>query len=133
IWAKELFGRKSACLAAALWSFCPSALANAALVTPDSGAACLFAATLFVCWRFSNRPTWRGATLAGALLGLAQLTKFTSLLSCPLCIATWLIVRVRNPVAPRVPWRTALGQWGCAIVVGLVVLNGGYFCAGTFK
>src|SRR5579863_5567301 len=96
LWANDLFGRKSACLAAALWSLCPTALANAALVTPDSGAACLFVAALFICWRFANRPTWRTATFFGVILGLAQLTKFTSLLLYPLCIATWFIARVRN-------------------------------------
>ncbi len=133
LWANELFGRNSACLAAALWSFCPAALASAALVTPDSGATCLFVAALFVCWRFANRPTWRNAWLVGALLGLAQLTKFTSLLLYPLCIALWLIVRVQNPAVPRVPWRRSWGQWSCAFVVSLVVLNGGYFFAGTFK
>lgn len=133
IGANQLFGMKSACLAAALWSFCPTALANAALVTPDSGATCLFVATLFCCWRFSNRPTWRNAMLVGVLLGLAQLTKYTSLLLFPLCVASWLIIRVRNLAAPCVAWRTALGQWSGVIIVGLVVLNGGYLFEGTFK
>jgi hypothetical protein len=133
LWAGDLFGRKSACLAAALWSFCPTALAHAALVTPDAGAACLFLATLFNCWRFSNRPAWRSAFLFGMLLGLAQLTKFTSLLLYPLCIAAWFIIRVRNETTLAVPWRTALGQWGCAIVVSLIVLNGGYLFEGSSR
>jgi hypothetical protein len=133
LWADELFGHQSACLAAALWSFCPHALANAALVTPDSGAACLFLATLFSSWRFSNRPTWSRAVLFGVLLGLAQLTKFTNLLLFPLVFATWWIVRVRNAATTRVPWRTALGQGGCVVVVGFAVLNGGYLFAGSFR
>lgn len=133
IWANELFGPKSAFLAAALWSFCPTALAHAALVTPDSGASCLFVTTLFFAWRYSSRPTWRRAMLFGTILGLAQLTKFTSLLLYPLCVGVWLIVRVRNPAAARVPWRSALGQWGCVVVASLVVLNGGFFFEGSFE
>ena len=133
LWADELFGHQSACLAAGLWSFCPTALANAALVTPDSGAACLFVTTLFYCWRFSNRPTRGRAALVGVLLGLAQLTKFTNLLLFPLCIATWWIVRARNAAKIRAPWRTALGQWGCTIVVSFIVLNGGYCFEGSFQ
>jgi len=133
LWANELFGRKSACLAAALWSLCPTALANAALVTPDAGAACLFVATLFVSWRFANLPTWRSATIFGALLGLAQLTKFTSLLLYPLCIAAWFVIRGRNRAVPVVTWQTTLGTWSWAIVVSLVVLNGGYLFHGSFQ
>src|SRR5436190_2857028 len=133
LWSNELFGQKSACLAASLWSFCPTALANTALVTPDSGTTCIFAATLFLCWRYSNRPSWRRATLVGAVLGLAQLTKFTSLLLYPLCIATWLIVRAWNPTAPRAARGTVLGQWSCAIVASLLLLNAGYLFEGSFQ
>jgi hypothetical protein len=90
-------------------------------------------ATLFACWRFSNRPAWRSAILFGVVLGMAQLTKFTSLLLYPLCIAAWFIIRVRNETTMAVPGRTALGQWGCAIATSLAVLNGGYLFEGSLR
>ncbi len=133
VWASALFGKKSACLAAALWSFCPTALANAALVTPDAGATCLFVATLFCGWRYSNRPTWRGAVLVGLLLGLAQLTKFTSLLLYPLCVAIWFVIRPRNPAIVAARWRSTMGQWGLACLASLVVLSAGYLFQGTLE
>jgi hypothetical protein len=132
VWARELFGMKPACLAAALWTFCPTALANAALVTPDVGATCLFTATLFASWRFAKAPGWRRTAIMGVVLGLAQLTKFTNLLLYPLCVATCLVVRVRNPdVAPARPL-TVLGQMTVAAIASIGLLNAGYFCRGSF-
>ncbi len=132
VWASELFGMRSACLAAALWSFCPTALANAALVTPDMGATCLFTGTLYACWLFSKAPTWRGTAILGALLGLAQLAKFTNLLLYPLCLATWFVARVRNPdVAAARPLKV-LGQMTIAAIVSIGVVNAGYLFRGSF-
>jgi hypothetical protein len=132
LWAKELFGMKSACVAAALWSFCPTALANAALVTPDTGATCLFIGTLYACWRCTKAPSWRRSAIVGVLLGLAQLAKFTNLLLYPLCLATWFIARVRNPdVTPARPLKV-LGQMTLAAVVSIAVLNAGYLFRGSF-
>jgi hypothetical protein len=132
IWARDLFGMKSACLAVALWSFCPTALASAALVTPDAGATCLFTAALYGCWRFSNAPGWRWAVLLGAFLGLAQLAKFTNLLLYPLCIVTWFLVRARRAdIAPVRPWN-ALRQMIAGAILSVVVLNAGYLFRGSF-
>jgi len=133
VWAKQLFGSGSACLAASLWAFCPNALAHAALVTPDAGAACLFTATLYAAWYFSKRPTWSRAVLLGALLGAAQLTKFTSLLLYPLCVAAWLIIRVRNRGILWEPRGRLLFQWLLAFAVSLVVLNLGFLFRGSFE
>ncbi|HLJ11392.1 MAG TPA: glycosyltransferase family 39 protein [Planctomycetaceae bacterium] len=133
VWANELFGAKSACLAVAVWCCCPTALAHAALVTPDMGATCLFTASLFFCWRFSNRPAGRGAFILGTLLGLAQLAKFTNLLLFPLCAATWFIVRARNSAVIRRSWKTNLTQAICAAAIAAAVLNAGYFFRGSFS
>lgn len=134
LWAKQLFGSRSACLAAALWAFCPNALAHAALVTPDAGAACLFTATLYTTWHFSKHPNWSRALLLGALLGAAQLTKFTSLLLYPLCAAGWFMVRVRNDRAVMAePGRRILLHWFLAVAVSFFVLNLGFLFRGSFQ
>lgn len=133
VWAYELFGMKSACLAAALWAFCPTALANAALVTPDMGAAFEFTCTLFFCWRFAKHPNWRRAAGLGILLGLAQLTKFTNLLLYPLCAMTWLVVRVGSCDVSPATWKKQLGNWCLLVAVSLGVLNAGYLFRGSFE
>lgn len=132
-WANGLFGPKSALLVAALWAFCPTALAHGALVTPDMGGTCLFAGALFCTWRFANRPTWANALAVGVLLGLAQLAKFTNLLLFPLCVATWILVRVRCRTVPVAGWRDALGRWVVAAALSLAVLNAGYLFHGSFS
>ena len=38
-WARDLYGERSALLAAALWCFCPTLIGNAELMTPDVGGA----------------------------------------------------------------------------------------------
>lgn len=133
LWANALFGTRSACLAAVLWSCCPTALAHGALVTPDMGCTCLFASTLFASWRFSRDPGWRRAAILGILLGLAQLTKFTSLLLYPLCVVTWFVVRWRQRGTATIDWRKVVAQWAAVFVLSLTVLNAGYLFHGSFR
>ena len=107
LWSRDLFNDKAACLTAGLWAFCPTALANAPLVTPDAGGCCLFVATLYAAWRFARRPDARSAGLAGLVLGLAQLAKFTNLLLVPLVIVVWRLGREPTRADPPIPWPSA--------------------------
>jgi hypothetical protein len=132
LWSREFFNDKTACLTAALWAFCPTALANAPLVTPDAGGCCLFIATLYAAWRFARRPDVRTAGLAGLLLGLAQLAKFTNLLLIPLVIVVWWLAREPTRTDPPIPWRRRLGPWLAIGAISLLVLNLGYLFQGTF-
>lgn len=132
VWASVTFGKGAACVAAALWSFCPTALAHGALVTPDMGATCLLLATLLAAWRFSHHPTWRQGLLLGVLLGLAQLTKFTCLLLYPLCVFSWLVIRLRQAGVVPIGWRAAIARCGCVLVLSVAVLNAGYLFRGSF-
>jgi hypothetical protein len=133
VWAKQLFGRGAACLAASLWAFCPNALAHGALVTPDAGTACLFTATLFSAWQFSKRPGWSRAVCLGILLGAAQLTKFTCLILYPLCCLAWFVVRFRNWDLPEEHIGKTLAKWMTVGLMSLVVLNSGCLFRGSFR
>jgi len=100
LWARELFGPASGLVALALWTFCPNAIAHAGLVTTDMGGTSLgFVATYFF-WRYLRQPTWPRAGVAGLLLGLAQLAKFSSLLLYFIWPVVWLawIAAHRRPV-----------------------------------
>ena len=75
--AGALYGPYAARLALVIWCFSPTVLANAAMVTPDLGAAaCGLAATLFF-HRWLNKGNWASAIWCGLWLGLALLTKST--------------------------------------------------------
>lgn len=142
-WSRALFGARAAVLTVALWTCCPTVLAHAALVTPDVGGACLFTATLYTWWRFSRQPSWTGALLAGVVMGLAQLAKFTNVLLYPLALVVWLLTS-REPMlhqadAARPPGKSlaracragSCGQVAGIILISVVVLNAGYLFHGT--
>lgn len=142
VWAARLFGGPSALLTTALWAFCPNAIANAALITPDAGGACLFVATLYAAWSWGTRPGWRPAATTGLLLGAAQLAKFTNLLLVPLAVLVWLLasrdVISARPAGPSEskfnvpPVRRRIGELLVAGLVSLVVLNAGFLFRGSF-
>ena len=87
LWSRALFGPGGGLLSLALWSFCPNVLAHSRLITTDVPAAAIMTAAMFIYWRYLKRPTWKRATAAGLLLGLAQATKFSALILGPV----WLL------------------------------------------
>ena len=76
-WSRALYGTPAAFIALTLWCFCPNILGNAALITPDCGAAALGVASGCCFWRWLRDARWTSALLAGLTLGLAELTKST--------------------------------------------------------
>lgn len=132
LWSRALFGDKAALLAAGLWTFCPTAVANGALVTPDAGGCCLFVATLYAAWRWARHRDWRSAGLTGVLLGLAQLAKFTNLLLVPLVfVVAWLGCERAQSVGSN-SWQRRLCGWLAVGAVSLAILNAGYIFQGSF-
>ena len=80
LWARQLYGQGAGLLAAALVGLEPNILAHARLITPDATLACWWLVSLALWWRYLERGG-AGRLLLGALaLGLALLTKYTSLL-----------------------------------------------------
>jgi len=141
-WSQDLYGGAAGLLAVSLWCFSPLVLANAQMITPDIGSASLgvLAAFMFNKW-LSDRATDL-ALLAGILLGLAQLTKFTWIILFGLWPLLWLLYfvsshRQTGQAAVRgLPWRAALrwpeaGQLTLILLLSLVVINVGYAWEGT--
>lgn len=132
LWGRDLFGSRAGLLSAVLWVFCPFVLANAQMITPDTGAASLGSVACFLFWRWIRRPRWILAVAAGTLLGLAGLTKLTWVILPAIWLTSWLMVIVRNP------GRTvAVSSWGqfrqliITFLVALYVVNAGYGFEGT--
>ncbi|MBN1845948.1 MAG: TIGR03663 family protein [Sedimentisphaerales bacterium] len=126
---------------------CPGALVSA-LLTALSPAMVFYSRyyiqeTLLVCftfglivavWRYSRRPHWGWALLAGVCLGLMHATKETFLIAA-FCLAaaagaSWLWYRKTHPQTPPLRSRCRLGHLAAGLLAGVVVsvlLFSGFF------
>ena len=127
-WSTRLYGRAGGLLSLALWCLCPNVLAHARLVTGDVAGATMGLAATFAFWSYLRRPTWRAAVLAGVLLGLAELTKFSLLLLYAYWPLMWLArLAIERDFAgwPRRLARDA-GQGVAIVAISLGVIAAGY-------
>ena len=132
-WARRLFGDRGGLLSLALWCLCPNILAHARLITSDVGATSLGVAATYAFWRYLHQPTWKRAALAGLVLGVAQLSKFSLLLLYPLWPMLWIIFEVAKS-GIRLPIRTvfrATGQGAMIVAASVLTINLGYGFEGT--
>ena len=79
LFARDLYGTGAGLLAAALCAFDPNILAHGRLATTDLGLTCFVLWAVWAYRRLTRTPTAGNLPLAGALLGLALLTKFSGL------------------------------------------------------
>lgn len=134
LWMRSLCGgamagEVAATTALALFVFEPNLLAHGRLVTTDAGAA-FFSLATFVCLErclaAGTASTRRWAIGAGASLGLALLSRFSSLLLVPLMLCAALIDR-------RTPAGTRALHVAIALLIAVIVVNLGYgFTGGLF-
>jgi hypothetical protein len=150
VWSRSWYGERAALISVLLWTCCPTALANSAIVTHDLALAAFWTMTLLALARFAEQPTWRRAILFGVLLGLTPLTKLTGLILVPLSVVLWFVLSLgagkqRNspeakligvdPATLQLPAsgrsRTTFLQWVVALSVSLAVINACYLFRGT--
>jgi Dolichyl-phosphate-mannose-protein mannosyltransferase len=127
-WSRRLYGNLGGLLSLCLWVFCPNILAHCRLITTDMGSTALGVAATFVFWLYLRSPTWRRAAVAGAMLGLAELTKFSMLLLYAVWPLLWLVRLVL--VTPRRD-RVRRGMVGAAhgflvAAISILVIDAGY-------
>lgn len=132
-WGAELYGTAAGLLALLLWCFSPNILAHAELVTPDIPATSLGVAASYAFWRWLKIPTWWGAIIAGLVLGLAELTKFTWIILFglwPLLWIAWMIADRRSSTLQH-HFIQQGGQLALQLLLALYVINLGYGFEGT--
>jgi len=143
-WGRDLWGPGGGLLGASIWALDPNLLAHAGLVTTDMGATVAMFGAMYAFRRWLRSPTWGRATVAGGVLGLAQICKFSCLILYPLFAALAVIRWSARPRAghghtgPDEADRQADG-WGlrravqCAAMLGLslFVINLGYGFEGS--
>jgi hypothetical protein len=91
LWSRRLCGDAAGVLAAALFAFCPTMLANGALVTSDMTATCMFLAAVTAFWGMAHRLTPGRVLGFGLLLGLLCVSKFSAPLIAPMCALLWAV------------------------------------------
>lgn len=134
-WSSRLYTRVGGLLSLALWCFCPNVLAHARLVTSDIAGSALAVGATLTFWGYLRQPTWRRAILAGVMLGLAQLAKFSLILLYAYWPLLWLVgVILKRDFAA---WPRNLGRdflQGLAIVtISLATIDAGYGFEGVGK
>ncbi|MGH0032439.1 MAG: ArnT family glycosyltransferase [Myxococcota bacterium] len=125
VWSRELFGERAAAGATALFLLSPTLLAHGHLATLDvASTLAILASALALRWACARGGPTRLA-LAGAVLGLALLVKFTALLLLP---AYALLLAVRREAG----WRRGLGELLLVVAVAVGVVNAGMGFRGSF-
>ena len=125
-WARELYGDAGGLLGICLWCCFPTVMAFAQVVTPDVPATVAGLAAAYGFWHYLRRPTGNRAILTGALLGLAESTKFTHLVLYPIWAVLWAAQRRARP-ATHLP----VAQAAVIVIASLVAINASYGFRGT--
>jgi hypothetical protein len=132
-WAAQCYGGFAGIIAAALWAACPYILGHGCLVGPDVPAAAIGAAGVYYFWRWLKMPQWLAAMVAGLVLGLAELCKFTPLVFYPLLPLLWVVYRLsERKMMNRHDWLRQGGMLAAALLVSVYVINCGYLLEDTF-
>ena len=132
-WARRLHGRCAGLIALMLWCSCPNILGNGSLIMPDVPAAALGVAACYAFWRWLERPAWTSASVAGALLGIAELTKLTLIILYPIWPAIWLLYRLSNKRFNVLSFLKETGMLFLQLGIAIYLLNLGYAFEGTCK
>lgn len=132
--ARELYGEASGLCALALWCFSPTLLGWGATICPDVPAAALGLAAMYALRQWLREPRWDRVLLAGVILGLAELTKFTLLVFYPLLPAFWLLCRLpeRRQIRKR-QWFSEVVHISVIVALSVLVINVGYGFEGSFQ
>ena len=132
-WSSRLYGPGGGVLSLALWCLCPNILAHGRLVTSDAAAASIGAGATYLFWRYQKNPTWTRVVLAGLVLGLAQLTKFSLVLLYglwpALAVVRFLLERRWDGLPRRLV--TGSGHWAAMVAISVLVIDVGYAFEGV--
>lgn len=134
-WSRELYGPTAGQVALVMWCFGASVLAFAPLVVPDVPATVAGLGATYAFWHFLRKPSLPLAGLAGVLLGVAELTKFTLLLFYVVWPLLWCLHRwdQRKRGLQTPPVRREVVYGGVILLISLYVINLGYGLDASFR
>ncbi len=132
--AAESYGTKAGCLSLMLWCFSPGILGNGTTIIPDVPAAAIGTAAVFCFWRWLRNPQWLEAIVAGLVLGLAELTKFTLVVFYPMLPTIWAVYRLSEwKTRERRNWLRQGGMFAVIVLLSMCVINCCYLFEGSFR
>ncbi|RUL81706.1 ArnT family glycosyltransferase [Tautonia sociabilis] len=134
-WSRRLWGAWGGLLSLTLWAFCPNILAHCRLITTDAAATAIGVAATYAFWNYLKRPSWSRVAIAGLLLGIGQLTKFSLLLLYGLWPALWLIRELTEggPTGRLGRVARSAAQGMAMLALSVLVINLGYGFKGVGK
>ncbi len=121
-WSYERSGSTGSLLALTLFAFSPTIIAHARFVTTDMAAATGVLAALYCYVRYLRAPSRGNFWLAGVMLGLALLCKFSTALLGPFFLLIAVLWGLEGRWTSRAAWHNAGTILWRTVLVGLVAL-----------
>lgn len=140
-WSRKLYGFVPGLISLILYVLDPNIIAHSQLVTTDVYVTGMVLFSFYGLWKFANGRTWANCLFVSAILGAAQLAKYTAISLYPLSILTLLIHDSPSLVNAykRSDWRllgfTLLDYVRyifVATIIGLIFVNVGFLFSRTF-
>ncbi|MDX1779415.1 MAG: glycosyltransferase family 39 protein, partial [Thermodesulfobacteriota bacterium] len=102
-WARELYGSLPAAIALLFFSFSPTILAHARLITPDIALSCFTFISLYYFRRVFRDGRWSSIVLCSLFSGLTLLSKYSGLLLFPIffLLAVFVVVSHEEVRVPQ--------------------------------
>jgi len=92
-WSRNLFGTPTAVLATALFTTLPPVLAHSGLGTNDMAVTATFVGAMYAFSAWVDQPSLRRTVLCGIILGLALISKLSTLVFFPACAVALIALR----------------------------------------
>ncbi len=122
-WTKRVLGAPEAAIAVALCSSLPPVLAHAGLATTDMPATAMLALACYAFTRLLDAQTGWWSVWFGLAVGLAFITKFSTIVFLPAGLMAMLVVHLVTQGRPRpIPWRRIARVVGVAGAAAFVVV-----------
>ena len=122
-WASSLYGDKAGLLGLFLYCLSPNILAHSALATTDMVVAFFMTLSVYTFWLFLCGPSSKRTLIAGACLGLAQLSKYSALLLYPIFL---LLIFFQIPATAAGKRAGLFMKYAAVVIISLIVIWGGY-------
>jgi len=95
-WTKELFGNKAGIFALILFVFSANIIAHSRFVTTDLGISFALFLSMYLLYRFVQKPNYQNLLIAGLGFGLTLITKFSAAVLAPTFIIIFIMLLVRK-------------------------------------
>jgi 4-amino-4-deoxy-L-arabinose transferase-like glycosyltransferase len=134
-WARELYGDYAGLAALFFYCFDPNIIAFSQLVMADSYAALMMLLSCYFFWRFMREGGIKNGLISAAVLGTAQLAKYTCMTICPLLLfyavalnlpPLFQCIRSGNFKALVLKLRNFFAYFLLFVSVGLFLVNAGF-------